>query len=301
MSLYLLKDDNGTDHFYIQKGDEVPVELINRTVKQMQGGKIGYLTLPIYKGMLQAKLVECQAVSEKANKTAFKQSALKSIVESYNQCMGGTKSEYIAAEEKVKLSIFVLGGIIHSTLDIEGISDNALNETDFKGLNYSLGTSFVATFPRGRGKFSLLGEVMYKSYGVEGTHIKRYNNSEDIYTSTKTNFDLGYISLNTMLRYRLIDAAIKPYIGLGVGNNFMVSQKSNQVIHNYSGLYDSRRERKPIADLRKHEQSLLVGLGVEVKRMSAELRLENGNGFSPFSGVASKTYSFGFQLGYMLR
>ncbi|PKV75073.1 outer membrane beta-barrel protein [Pontibacter ramchanderi] len=300
-SLYYLKDEHALEHFYIQKGEEVPVELINRIVKQMKGGKTGYATLPIYKGMLQAKLVDCPEVSEKADRIALKQSALKSIVESYNQCMDGTQSEYTAAEEKIKLNIFALGGILQHTLDIEGTSDDALNETDFKGLNYSIGTSFIATFPRGRGKFALLAEAMYKSYEVEGTYIKRYNNAGDIYTDTKTNFDMAYVGLNTMLRYRLIDTAIKPYISLGMGNNFMVSHESNQVILNYTSSSESRRERKPMADVRKHEQSLLLGFGVEVKRLSAELRLENGNGFSPYSGVASKNHTLGLQVGYLLK
>ncbi len=51
--------------------------------------------------------------------------------------------------------------------------------------------------------------------------------------------------------------------------------------------------------LRKHEQSLLIGVGLKYKELSGELRYETGNGFISSDDIWSPTNRYYILLSYL--
>jgi hypothetical protein len=303
VSLYHLKDEAAKDHFFIKKGVEKPVELIYQKIKVVTDSRVVLSQSPIYRGMLSVILTDCPEVSDKISKLAFNTGSLKKIVMDYNQCVSGSKGNYIANDEKIKFNMIALGGIAYNNLKINSNSNSTKLEGDYtKKINYTFGASLLATLPRGRQKWALQVDLMYKPYSVSNLYEEGVK-SGSVYTSAFTTFDLKYLGVNTAVRYTFLsDMPVKPYVSVGVANNFIVSDNSNQVYYRNYYSSETNEERHPIQDgLRKHEQSIIVGFGVESKKILAQIKFEKGNGFSPFMFMRTSSSNVSLQIGYILK
>ncbi|MCP2044204.1 PorT family protein [Pontibacter sp. HSC-36F09] len=302
MSLYTLNEPDAQERIYIQKEGEAPVELVYRSIIKRAGGKSGLVKLPVYRGMLTARMTDCQDLINKISKVAFKPSALKSLVQDYNMCASGNEGDYVAAEEKIKFNVYALGSVSYTSLNIHGHPNKALSETDFTGMGYTFGSSFVATLPRSRGKYALIGELLYKAYRTEGTFQHVNTHTEQVYTEYTTTFEMSQMAINVLGRYRLLDKGIQPYINLGISNSFILNDKSRQLVYTPSSSTGNNKEGNPMASsIRKHEQALLLGIGGEWKNVQTEIRLETGNGFSATEGVKTVNNTVTVLLGYKIK
>ncbi|MFD2247837.1 PorT family protein [Pontibacter ruber] len=300
-NLYSLKDERAKEHYYLKTGEEEPVELIYRVSMVEDGNRTGYTQLPIYRGMLIAKLTGCPEVSGKIARVEFKANALQRVVQEYNACVIGTDGNYATAEEKVKLNLLAIGGVSYTSLKFSGSGFNSLLGEDFTGGNYNLGFSLLATLPRARGKWALRNDLTYHTLKTEGLYEEGSNVGQENYTKVETTFDMGYVGLSTSVRYKLLEAGIKPYIHVGMANNFMVKNSSNQKsFRRYYGI-ERTKEESPLNDFRKYEQALFVGAGMQIKKVVAEIKYESGNAFSIYKSLASSRNTLTFQLGYVLR
>lgn len=299
VSLYHLEYTKGEEHYFIQKGDEVPVELIYRTTKLVDGGRVGVTHLPIYKGMLVVKLTDCPEVANKINGVSFKKSALMGIVADYNKCLGGSDSDYQSKEEPIKVKFVLVGGPAYTYLKIKGDSDRNITQTDLNGIGYTFGVSFQATLPRNRGRYAFLAELMYKPLNVSGTYKEVNYASDDVHVTSTSNYAITYAGLNVMGRYRFLDKGIMPYINAGLGNNLIVRNKSTQT--RVVSIYGSETTYQGnLSDIRKFEESFIVGLGAEWNKLQGECRFERGSGFSPHPGVKTLNHNVSLRLGYIL-
>ena len=298
-SLYYLKDNNSKEHYYIQKGEEEPAELIYRTVKFQAADKIGYNKLPIYRGLLTAKFTDCPKATEGISKLAFTQKALVEQVESYNLCVSGSAGTYKAVKESIKWNIAATGGLTHSNLKFTSSDSHSVTPGNYNSTSYTFGVTALANLPRGRGRWAIQGDLLLKPFKAEDTY--RYSSVGSMFNTMQvtTTFDMTYVGLNTTVRYRLMDGKIRPYLNAGIANNLVV-QESNKQISKSEGS-GTTQERKPLSEIRKHEQALVFGLGVEMNKLAAELKMENGNGFSPYINLMSNRKTFAFMLSYNLR
>ena len=297
-SLFYLKDANAKEHFYVQNGDEEPAELIYRTIKHESEGKSGYTKLPIYRGMLSAKLTDCPKVTQDVAKLPFTQKALKELLENYNLCVSGSTGTYQAVQLGTIWNFSVAAGMGNTSLSFSSAEHKSLTNADFNSTHYLAGVSALATLPRGRGKWAIQGNLFYRPLKAESESIERSITSNENYTRTTTSFDMAYLDVNAMVRYRFLDGKLRPFLSAGLSNNLLVSDNSKQTVFTKFYTSENTRERKPLEETRKHEQALLFGLGVEMKKLAAELKMENGNGFSPYSGLKSSRNTFSFMLSY---
>ena len=299
VSLYYLRDNDAKEHYFFSKGKKDPVELIYRTVRFNVEGKTGYSKLPIYKGILSTELADCPNVSGKIEQVGYNLRSLRELITDYNQCVNGSKGDYIASEEGIKWQFAAIAGLSYGTLAITAKDKEALSEPTFKGANYTYGVSVLAILPRGRGKWGIQNEVMYKPLQFEGTHEKQGNSvSQNIHTRTKTTFDMAFVGLNTLVRYNILNSKVKPYVVVGVANNFLISDNSIQ--EEYTKFYSTETNtvKKPFESVRKHEQALILGAGATISKFAAEFRIESGNGFSAYRGISTIKNTALFQLSY---
>lgn len=299
-NLYYLKDENAKEHYYISKGDDVPVELINRIARHKDETITGYVTLPIYRNTLSTYLTGCQKVSDQLETVSFKLKVLKNLVTEYNQCVSTKDGEYLATEEKIKWEIGGIVGVTYTALSIQSTDHKPLTEPAFSNAGYTIGASVTAILPRSRGKWAIKNEVMYKPLKFDGTYEEGVNDDRGIYTKVTTNFDMGYVGINSLVRYRLLDAGVKPYLIGGIANNFMMIDNNNQVVYRRFYATENTKEQKPIESIRKHEQALIVGVGFSLHKLAGEIRLERGNGFSPIANMKTSKNTTTLQLSYTL-
>ncbi|MBC5991315.1 outer membrane beta-barrel protein [Pontibacter cellulosilyticus] len=298
-SLYYLKDENAKEHYYIRKGDEQPAELIYRITKYESNGKMGYTKLPIYRGLLSSTLTDCPDVTNKLSKLNYNRKSLSDFVEAYNQCIGTNGFVYKSYDEGTKWNIAVTGGLTYSTLKFSGSESRSLYNGKYNDTNFTLGVTALVTLPRGRGKWAIQGDLLYKPFKAEDSYS--YNSIGSIvrYTHETVKFDLGYVGLNTSVRYRFLDSKVKPYLNAGIANNLLIYESNSQQITYQS--FEDIDEKKPLDEMRKHEQALLLGVGVELKKLAAEVKLESGNGFSPYVGLKSARNTVSVILSYTLK
>ncbi|GAB3196560.1 hypothetical protein GCM10027293_09300 [Pontibacter aydingkolensis] len=299
--LYYLKDGASKEHYFLKTGDETPLELIYKVTLLENESGTSVSRVPIYKGMLSAKLTACNEISEKISKVPFKMNALMSLVEDYNTCTSGTTNTYTAKKQAIKHNIVTLAGGTFTTLDFTGTDYPNLIGKDFKGTNYTVGVSLLSTLPRARAKWAIRNDLMFKPLKAENKHETGNNSGQENYTSVHTKFDIGYAGLNTSVRYNILDASIKPYVSLGVSYNLMVYNNSTQETYRrYYGIENTRQE-EPMKDYAKHEPALFFSLGLSTKRILAEGKFEKGSAFSPYVYLGSSRSTFAFQVGYILK
>lgn len=103
--------------------------------------------------------------------------------------------------------------------------------------------------------------------------------------------------MNNMLRFSLKITDPSIYILIGFSNGMMIkSNYSRQKIDD--GITENLDFK---ADVRKHEQVLLGGIGSKFKRFAIEGRYALGNGFSPYPTFGSPTKSILFLVKYYFR
>jgi hypothetical protein len=106
--------------------------------------------------------------------------------------------------------------------------------------------------------------------------LDRYVNSY-YFSVNRAILDFQYLRLNTLIRFQ-------PswfFINAGISNGYCIKH--------YSTLF---------ADVRKYEFGFVYGAGMKYKNYSLEVRLENGDGMSPYIGIYSETKRYLVLLGY---
>ena len=299
LSLYFLKDEKDKSHFYIQRGKELPEELlVKRTLVEYQGRKL-LATEDQYKKQLEVYLSDCPQVKTRIQKTRYSQKPLQELITLYHQCKTNKPVSYRVAPDKFRLGLSVLAGVTHTSLGFEGEMPASLVVPKFsQSTTPTFGLGFDLDLPRNHDRWAIYNELRWRSYQAMATYEEII--SAERYTLSSLSFDLHYASLVTMLRYRFSLRALRAFINAGMINSLSVGVKNNKTVE--SRLFSTIRTEqvKAIDDFRKHEQGLAIGLGLTWKRFTGELRYEVGNGMSEYTSLRSTTKTAGFLLAYRL-
>ncbi len=272
VSLYYYRDEAFKTHYYLQK-EAQPEELV---LKRGMNDQRELVVTERYRGLLAYYLGDCPSLQKQIAAAPFKGAAFFRLVSDYYQCTG-SRPEYVEGVErmeKIKLEVGITGGITTSGMRIKGGYYGQMNfgSTTFP----AAGVSFNLVMPRNLSKWSFYNEMTWKRFAGR-------NRETPIATRNQYYFDLAYLKLISMVRYQHPGAKVKPYVNAGIAN-----------------AYALRLETNAMDGARKYEQSLIGGIGATMKRLSAEVRFERGNGTSPFSAVSSATRTFSFLLNYRL-
>lgn len=270
VSLYYYVDESMKEHFYVQKEGSALDELI---LKRMLNEQNQLIVLERYKGQLSFYLSDCSEAQKAATRVTLQQSKLQKLITDYNVCVGGkgagTSGNYSRKLEKLAIKPGLIVGYARTALSFRG---SYLENIDFSSSkNPVLGASLNIGLLRSLRQWSLHNELLYRPYKLSG--IEKI--VEEIV------FDLSYLKLVTMIRWKYPFGLVRPFVNLGMANSFALVAKSNA-----------------LEDLRTYEFSLNGGLGAAIKKMSVEVRFERGNGISPFINLQSPTQTIYFILGY---
>lgn len=299
LNLLYLKDTDKKEHFYIQKGQATPEELVvNRLVKKVDADLIFYKE-NVYKDKLKLYMQDCNLVKSQIEKTWYNKKSLQQLFTSYNACSNNGETAYLATEEKISLSAGIAAGAFNTTMAFRGGGDESLENADFSGLGYAVGPTLEITLPRLNKKWSLYNELLWKSYAFEGentTYVAANN-----YTRSAYEIGVSGLGLNTMLRYKMKAFKVAPYINLGVANNLALSTTNKKTSQRHFYTDYPAVEERALESFRKYEQALVAGIGAEYRNFRAEIRVERGNGISDYVMLQSAKNMVGLLIAYDLK
>jgi hypothetical protein len=301
-SLYYFKDTDNKKHYYIQKNNAPLEELIIRySLKENNDGQKSLAIDKMYRRQLQVYLSnsDCPTLNGRFEKVEYNRKSLQSLLTDYNKCNPSSTFKFVTSQKKSKIKIGLIAGASTTNLDFKGdAAPHLVTPTFSKATGYTAGLSFDFFLPRSREKWSINNEVRWKAYSTKTYYKEVYSQSR--YSESDLSFDLGYLSLVNMIRYRLPFKGIRPFINVGISNAFALKEGNNRFTKVYYYTTYTNENGKAIEDFRKYEQGLIGGLGIEWHRISGELRYETCNGMSEYGNLKSITRTLNFLLTFRL-
>ncbi|KAA9331637.1 hypothetical protein F0P96_15505 [Hymenobacter busanensis] len=117
LTLYYLRDARNKDHFYLEKADQGPAEMVvNRSLREINGRRVQAEDNTTYKRILQEFTADCAQASTRAAQTPFEARALQKLVQYYNEwCGTQSATTYVRSADtyrtRVKVGATVGGGL----------------------------------------------------------------------------------------------------------------------------------------------------------------------------------------------
>ncbi|MCY7410369.1 MAG: hypothetical protein LH473_08860 [Chitinophagales bacterium] len=292
-SLFYARDRNDRLHLFIQKGKGEIFELaykkyyINEIViadYRNQITKRAIMGNEMYKGQLMTAFYECRYLSSSilSRSIAYAKNDLMKLFEEYNNCRS-QKIIYREAADKGKVNFTLAGGINLIYTSIYSSQNIAWQHIEFEpAISYQLCAGINWTFPRMDEKWSLYNEVALRYYSLNGNRTGTFH-------ATIT-AEAIYVKIASMMRYQIPSEKIKPYIGFGMTNSFVL---------NFAGNETPKPTQVSIIDsYRNYEQGIVLGCGFNWNHFNTEIRIEKSNGWSDYSDLSTKFTSLYFQIGY---
>jgi hypothetical protein len=297
LSLLFMEDENSKKHFYLQIENTRPEELIVQKRLMLVNGKRVVSSTDAYKELLNNHFQDCPEAARRISTTQLQTAMLTKLFTKYNTCFANAaEPQYVAKSEKVIYKTGAVAGLSPTGLEVD--KEDATYSLSNSGLanSYTIGLSLNAILPRANGRWSVYNELAWKYYSMTGENESRPGLGQ--YRHKKFDVKMGYIGLNTMLRYQFPLATLQPFITIGIANNFNVVD--NSIVETYNSSFSSEKTTTGafMAPTRKYEQALLAGVGVAFNKFNVSGRYEYGNGMSAISSISTIRSTYNILLGY---
>jgi len=304
LSLYYMKDAKEKEHFWFQnKSDSIFEMRITRRMVKTQG--VAYrsdralASLNLFQLILPGIVSDCPAMAEKVKTTAFSMKDFMRVAEQYNDCITGVKTSTVMQTNKVKLTFGLIAGASTVNLKFYGADNVTITQVSFPSIwTYTGGVALKIILPYLNGSWIIYNDLIYRPYHISGTYDE--SNIFDPGTSSHYTYDftMGYLKVNTMLRYQFPKWAVKPFLNLGMSNSFALVN-NNSYTRTISTKPNPTYEEGPaVPNPKIYEAGLICGIGACFKGFGLEIRYEWANGMSPKSMVTASENSFTFLLSY---
>lgn len=287
-SLYYFKDKELHDNFYIRKKDTYELLLFKEYLKR-QDGKDNVVQSKKYIGQLLLYLGDTPGIQSKINRTKYNLSSLEGLFVDYYR-LAEPERQLKPQKKGAKVQIGLISGVSMTTMKFLGSRFHTkyrvlIDGTYSNSLNYTGGLSFAFIFPRDLGRWSIVNDLLYTTYEVQG-EFEKYRLSRRVEWSS-SDFGFSYLKLYTMLRFKQNINNWSFFVNAGISNGLMQQEKTAKM--NYNGGRDVRVYNKA----RNYEQGYMLGLGGRFKRYSLEMRYEKSDGMLPtadFNAIVSKFF-----------
>ena len=198
----------------------------------------------------------------------------------------------------MKVTFGLIGGASLISLKFFGAEDVALTHATFpKTWTYMVGVTMKIILPYLHGSWIIYNDLVYRPYNANTIYDTGY-----IWYPRRTieytyNFTMGYLKINTMLRYQFPKWVVKPFINLGMSNSFAVINKNSysMTINTVPPIY---KDGPAVTDPKTYEAGLVCGIGLCFKGLGLEFRYEWANGMVPYTGYSASENSYSFLISY---
>lgn len=297
-SLYYYRNRRDNDNFYIEMNNELMLLEYKKYFKLHENDKL-VKENKRFIGQLSLYLDDCQELQPKLESATYNKKDLEKIFLSYYSCVE-QELTFHKKSEPAKIEFGLQAGITNTILNFSKYNNEFkyLEESDYQSsLNPTFGLYLDIIFPKNQGKWSINNELAFTSFAIEG----KYEDirSEGMQTTIYTKMAYSHLKLNNMLRYRYPIGKLFIYGNFGISNGLVISETNEKIVEEKRYSIITTSEKAALDYTKKVEQSLLAGLGIKFKKLTAEIRYEVGNGISNVVTVGSKTSRTYFQISYM--
>ena len=289
-SLFHLSDKNGRNYFYIEDGGSISL-LVYKRYRFSRDNEDIIKTNNQYLGQLSYYLQDCPAIRPRLNGVEYQKSDLERFFEHYYECIGETTT-FQKKTENIVTKLGVLAGLSSTNLQFESDARNYLSEADFgNSTDIAIGITLGIIIPRTQKKWVIHNELLYTAYQVQGEF-------ESPEARSLSEFTMQYLKLNNLVRFQYPLGRSRLFLNAGIANGFAMKKSGTRRSESLNGNPTNDFEDQAIPEIRTHEQSYLLGVGIKWKNWSVEGRFENGNGVSPFNGLKSIARRYFIFIGY---
>ncbi len=297
-SLFYYKNSIGIENFYIYENGAFEL-LKYKKYLRTQGNELVLAENKKYINQLAHYLIDCPAIQSELVKTQYSLTSLEKLFQHYYNYTSTGTTYYKKKQSKLSTEFGIMGGVALTTIDFQGDNYylNYLLETKYnKTTNFSGGAFLDIILPGNLGKWSILNELQYSSYLINGS----FHENSNFYPSDKTTITkIGAqnIKLNSLVRFHYLLGDFKVFINGGASIGLALSETNYKKVDWY--YFGDHYIFEDLAfETKKSELSFIVGSGLKYKKYSFELRYERGDGMCTASDVKSISNRFYALLGY---
>lgn len=299
-NLYLLRDEDGLDHYYVATAALPLTELVHRKVLQeriMQEQNI-------FRTTLSQALVDCPVAQAQLPSLAFTTAALIRVVAAYNQCIAPlaqpTPVVPSVARVRQRPHIGILVGGQRTTMHVQ----YAQSYTSDVKLDFGpraapvVGVSFNVPLTALSRKLSLEAELFYEGEHYDEVKEITYVGGVSYKARSQYSLAMKYLRLPLLVRYTLPKGRARPFLEVGPTLAYAVQLKNEVAITDYYGRTGPPQGFFPDSR-RALQEGLAGGIGVQASywqgRLAAlALRAEADTGWTGGQGL--DTWSNRFYL-----
>jgi hypothetical protein len=304
LNLYYMKDAKEKEHFWFQKGHDSIFEMrIARKIVKTPGVTIvsdwSLAKLNIYQLFLPGIVSDCPAIAEKAKTTEFSMKDFERLALKYNECITGMKASPTSKVKKIRFTFGLVAGASTLNLKFFGAKIITLTHVTFPAVwTYTGGVALKIILPYLNGSWIIYNDIVYRPYHLSGTYDTINIFSPGISSHYTCDFSMGYLKLNTMLRYQFPKWVVKPFINVGMSNSYALVNNNTYTKMTNTQPNPTYEEGPAIESSKSYEAGFICGIGACVKGMGLEVRYEWANGMSAYAGFTGSENSFTFLLSY---
>ncbi len=296
-SLFYLKDNEGRVCMYIKEGGEYVLLEYKKYLKKVDGKRL-ITQNQKYVGQLNLYLQDCPEMSAKLSGIEYDPKSIEKRFRIYYECTL-EEMDYFRKPDRAKSEWRVVAGAVMTTLKINANNTPLLAEADYDpSLSFAAGVSYDIFITRGQQRWSAYLEFLLTNYNIKG----RYENVRNVeyYTYGDLTFAFTHLQFNPMLRYHRPIGNNHLFFNAGLSLGLVMNKKNTVRLEERFYTTHTFTEEPAFPSPRRLEQAVIGGLGFKADRLSLELRLAIGNGFSTVTGIATNTTRYFLMLGYRL-
>ena len=299
INLYYLLDENDKNHFYIQVGKGEVTELIKRNYLSVKNGQhlLGEYD-QFREQLLYSYLINCPDIIPDIKKVTYDKDSLIGLINKYNVCQNPNYKVEQKQTAKDNFRFFMVAGLNASNYKFKGYG---YYFKDFINADFNwkpgimAGLAFQIVLPRNRQKWSIYNELALKNSTSQAQNFeKQYYQAQQTKLTIKSN----YVGLTTMLRYSWAIPNWQPFVNIGFAGSYALNISTIEQTTFSDNTENGTREDKLFKDFRKYEVAAMAGFGVKVKKITAELRFEQGSGYLNYTSLSVKKNMAALLFGY---
>lgn len=248
-NIYYYRDSQ--DHYFIET-DKVELLELSQEAKFFQGATGVYYELPKRHGAkLKAVLADCPTVYPEIEKVNLNHNSLISLARSYHYEVCDTEDCIVfeRVKNKIKIDFIVylgggknrieLGSVLTSDIRASGTFGARMELSNFFVWSERIGVSFDMSFQNfSNYTFSVKdGEIIrFTKDGVDSLYYNApsfYGPKEEL----QANLDMTVLKLPVSIFYTFSHKIIRPYIGIGIMNQFVLSQNENFIYKRFADVF----------------------------------------------------------------
>jgi len=222
--VYFMRDD--MDHYFMETDNKKILELSEQPKLIKLENGITYYKEAQYKGRLKYMLSDCPEILSEIDHSSLKPASMINLAKDYHNrvCNSEQCTIYERKIKPVKVQISIVGGVAFSKFEIEQSHTN----TSMEGL-IGCKFEFENLFFSSKRSTIQLG-LIFQNYSNYTMYDE--NNVNTIQYALKSNLNTVAVRIPIIYKYTFSLQKIRPYIGAGLTNAFVISSNTDFSIFN---------------------------------------------------------------------